>query len=115
MRKIILFSFLVFPFISLSQNVTKQKNIHWIPLEKAEEYSQKYNKNILIYFYKDNCEFCDKMKKGALSNKDIINTINNNFLPVKINGGVLSIFGVYMHYESIIESDEQEERRVGNF
>ena len=59
--------------------------IDWIPLQKAKEYSKKYNKEILIFFYKKDCEYCDKMKKEALSDMQVINLINNNFLPVKID------------------------------
>jgi len=55
-------------------------------LEKAEEYASKYNQDILIFFYKPNCEYCDKMKKETISDPEIITLINTNFLPVKING-----------------------------
>ena len=71
-------------FFCFSQGATKTK-IDWIPLEKAQQYAKKYNKNILIFFYKKDCEYCDKMKKEALSDMQVINLINNNFLPVQID------------------------------
>ena len=71
-------------FFCFSQGATKTE-IDWIPLQKAKEYSKKYNKDILIFFYKQNCEYCEKMKKEALSDMLVINLINNNFFPVKID------------------------------
>ena len=53
---------------------------------KEQEYSKKYNQNILLFFYKPNCEYCDKMKKETISDPEVINLINSNFLPVRING-----------------------------
>ena len=84
-KLILLFSILFFTFNSFSQGV-KQNKINWISLEKAEEYSKKYNQNILLFFYKPNCEYCDKMKKETISDPEVINLINSNFLPVRING-----------------------------
>ena len=82
-RIIILILFLT-PFFTFAQGDPKLE-IDWIPLQKAKEYSKKYNKEILIFFYKKDCEYCDKMKKEALSDMQVINLINNNFLPVKID------------------------------
>ena len=83
-RRLGFFVFL-FPLFLFSQGNIKN-NIDWITLKKAEKYSNKYKKNILIYFYKPNCEYCDKMKKNTLTNKEIISLVNGNFFPVKING-----------------------------
>jgi len=83
-KKLGIFIFL-FPLFLFSQG-NIQNNIDWITLKKAEKYSKKYNKDILIYFYKPNCEYCDKMKNNTLKNKEIISLINENFFPVKING-----------------------------
>ena len=71
-------------FFAFSQGAPKLE-IDWISLQKAKKYSKKYNKEILIFFYKKNCEYCDKMKKEALSDIQVVNLINNNFLPVKID------------------------------
>jgi thioredoxin-related protein len=49
-------------FFCFSQGATKTE-INWIKLEKAKQYAKKYNKEILIFFYKKDCEYCDKMKK----------------------------------------------------
>ena len=86
MRNFFLLTLLIIPIFSFSQGNTNNKKINWISLEKAEEYASKYNQNILIFFYKPECDFCEKMKKATLSDPEVINLINTNFYPVKING-----------------------------
>ena len=86
MKKCTLIALLfIFPLFIFCQGQEKNK-IDWISLDKAEEYAKKYDKSVLIFFHKKNCEYCEKMKKETLNNKEVINIINNNFLPVKING-----------------------------
>ena len=81
MKKLIfLFSFLFLTFNSFSQG-SKQNKINWISLERAQEYSKKFNQNILLFFYKPNCEYCDKMKKETISDPEVVNLINSNFYP----------------------------------
>ena len=84
MKKLLLLVLVCSSSFSFSQGA-KQTEIDWIPLQKAKEYAKKYNKEILIFFYKKDCEYCEKMKKEALSDMQVINLINNNFLPVKID------------------------------
>ena len=74
MIRLFTFLLLIIPLISFSQGQTKDY-IDWLSLEKAQEYSKKYNKNMLIYFYRSNCEFCEKMKLETLNDKNIINLI----------------------------------------
>ena len=84
MKQIIILLLIINPLLTYSQGATKTE-ITWITLEKAKQYAKKYNKEILIFFYKKDCEYCEKMEKEALSDMQVINLINNNFLPVKIN------------------------------
>ena len=60
--------------------------IKWLSINKAEELSVKHNKNILLFFYRDDCKFCDKMKSKTFTDSTVINLINDNFLPVMLNG-----------------------------
>ena len=84
--KKILTLLLFIPLLTLSQSINNKNQINWMDLSTAQTYAEKYNKNILIFFYKENCEFCDKMKNEALINKEVISLMNNDFLPVRING-----------------------------
>ena len=78
---IILLAFL--PLFTFSQ--VAQQEINWLSLEKAKEFAAKNNGQILIFFYKKNCEYCEKMKKETLNDPSVINIINNNFFPVKLD------------------------------
>jgi thioredoxin-related protein len=84
MKQIIILLLIINPLLTYSQG-EKKMEIDWIPLQKAKEYAKKYNKDILIFFYKKDCEYCDKMKQETLSDPSVINMINNNFFPVKID------------------------------
>jgi len=81
-----LFYFLVFmPLISFSQGMPSN-NINWISLSEGEKYSEKYKKNMLIYFYRNNCDYCKRMKDEVLTDPQIVKLINENFFPVKLDG-----------------------------
>ena len=84
MKNLLILIFFCSSFFSFSQG-EKKVAIDWIPLEKAKQYAKKYNKTIFIYFYKEHCPFCDEMKNETLNNITVINLINNNFFPVKID------------------------------
>ena len=84
MRK--LFFILTFlPLFSFSQGNTTN-SINWVSLAEGEKYSEKYNKNMLIFFYRNNCDYCMRMKNEVLSDPQIIKLINENFFPVMLNG-----------------------------
>ena len=61
-------------------------NINWLDLNEAESLSEKSNKNMLLFFYRDNCDFCEKMKSQTFTDSTVINLINENFFPVMLNG-----------------------------
>ena len=84
MKRLVVLILALTPIFTFAQGAPKLE-IDWIPLEKAKEYSKKYNKKILIFFYKKDCEYCDKMKKETLNDMQVVNLINNNFLPVQID------------------------------
>ncbi|MDC0249655.1 thioredoxin fold domain-containing protein [Flavobacteriales bacterium] len=86
MKKILVLLLTIIPLFVFSQRATPNETaINWISLKKAKEYAEKYNKNILIYFYKENCPYCEEMKKETLNDISVINLINSNFFPVKLN------------------------------
>ena len=85
MKRIIILLLSIAPYLTFSQGAPMVL-INWIPLAKAEKLSEKYKKNMFIFFYRDNCDFCMKMKKEVLSDPQVINLINENFFPVIING-----------------------------
>lgn len=101
MKKILIL-FLLCPILAFSQGEVKTQ-INWIPLEKAKKYAKKYNKNILIFFYKNHCPYCEEMKKETLNDTTVINLINNNFFPVKIDARTKDT----IYYNGIKYSNQQ--------
>ena len=85
MKKLLLLLFVCSSLFCFSQGA-KKIAIDWIPLEKAEKFAKKYNKNIFILFYRPGCDYCEKMKKTTLTDPVVVKLINENFLPVMING-----------------------------
>ena len=41
--------------------------------------------NIFVYFYKKDCPYCEEMKRETFSDQTVIDLINHNFFPVKID------------------------------
>ena len=83
--KKLLFLLSFIPLLSFSQG-KPINSINWVSLSEAEKYSEKYKKNMLIYFYRNNCDYCKRMKNEVLSDPQIIKLINENFFPVKLDG-----------------------------
>ena len=103
MKKILIL-LLMCPVLVFSQGEAKT-DISWVSLDVAKEYAKKYNKNILIFFYKQNCEYCEKMKQETLSDLEIINLINNNFFPVQIDSRTKDT----IYYNNIAYGNQQPE------
>ena len=72
------------PYFVFSQGQVTNK-INWISLKKAKKYAKKYDKNILVFFYKKDCPYCEEMKRETFSDQTVIDLINHNFFPVKID------------------------------
>ena len=70
--------------IGFGQSISN--NINWLDLNEAERLSEKSNKNMLLFFYRENCDFCEKMKSQTFTDSTVINLINENFFPVMLNG-----------------------------
>ena len=85
MKKLLLI-LIALPMIGFGQSISKDTSIKWLALNEAEALSAKYNKDILLFFYRENCDFCEKMKSQTFSDSAVIKLINDNFFPVRING-----------------------------
>lgn len=89
MKKLLLILLCV-PLIGLTQitssPLSTNNSINWLELAEAESLSEKSNKNMLLFFYRENCEYCEKMKSQTFADPSVIGLINDNFFPVMING-----------------------------
>jgi thioredoxin-related protein len=84
MKRLVILLLALAPYFVFSQGQVSNE-INWISLEKAKKYAKKYDKNILVFFYKKDCPYCEEMKRETLSDQSVIDLINNNFFPVKID------------------------------
>ena len=85
MKKLLLI-LLCLPLIGLTQSTNNHNSINWLELSEAERLSERSNKNMLLFFYRETCEYCEKMKSQTFTDPSVIGLINDNFLPVMING-----------------------------
>ena len=84
MKQLVVVLFLLFSFSSFSQGEVKTE-IQWLSTEKAEELAKKYDSDMLVFFFRNGCPECKKMKVETLQNPEIIKLINENFFPVTLN------------------------------
>ena len=103
MKKILILLLTIAPLFVFSQGGTDKSEINWLSLEKAKKYAKKYDKNIFVYFYKEHCPYCEEMKKETLSDITVVNLINNNFFPVKIDSRTKDT----IYYNGIKYSNQQ--------
>ncbi|MDB4338918.1 thioredoxin family protein [Rubripirellula sp.] len=63
-----------------------QAEIGWqTDLRAAHSMAQQQGKPLLLHFYADQCFWCDKLEKGALSSPMVGDAIKENFIPVKVD------------------------------
>lgn len=75
--------------IGLSENNTKEKKeegIQWMSLDKAIPLAKKENKHVFIDFSTSWCGYCKKMDKEVFTQQSVIDLLNNDFIPVRVNG-----------------------------
>ena len=59
--------------------------------EWADDYNEaliqakKENKIVYVFIGTANCPFCNKLKETTLSNKDVIDAINKDFIPIYLS------------------------------
>lgn len=59
--------------------------IQWQNYRQAVANHDNDNRKLLLHFYADWCKFCQQMKKETFSNRQVIDYINTNFIPVRID------------------------------
>jgi len=60
--------------------------INWSTYADASSHNDG-NRKYFIYFYSDQCGFCERMEKKTFTDQAIINYLNANYTPVKVNAG----------------------------
>lgn len=81
-----LVSILFFAFIVLlSCNAVSSESIRWHSYDEGVALAKNTGKKVFLYFYTDQCGYCDKMKSKTFSNSTVASYLNENFIPVKVN------------------------------
>ncbi|MCS7466063.1 DUF255 domain-containing protein [Stieleria sp. ICT_E10.1] len=76
----------VFTLTSLGAQ-SSQAQIAWEgKLRDAHSKAKQQGKLMLLHFYTDNCIYCDRLEAGAFRSASVSQSINQNFVPVKVHG-----------------------------
>ncbi len=75
----------------------RSAQINWSTYDEAQRSADNTRKRFL-YFFSDQCGYCRMMEEKTFKNKAVINYINSNYTPVRVNAGrearVASLFGI---------------------
>lgn len=63
----------------------KTEKLQWLTLDEAEAEMALQKKDIIIDLYTDWCGWCKVMDKNTYTHKQVIDYVQHNFYPVKIN------------------------------
>ncbi len=88
MKKVIFFSLISILLFSFKS----PDAINWYSMTEGLEIALRENKPMLIFVYVSWCDKCQRMEKKVFNNKEVMPLITENFIPVKINPEVDSIF-----------------------
>jgi thioredoxin-related protein len=61
------------------------KKVKWLSFEEAVDLQQQDARKIVVYVFSNSCGWCRKMERETFSNARVIEYLNENFYPVKIN------------------------------
>ena len=64
----------------------EEKTIQWKNYKEGMALSKKTNKNVYIFFHTSWCSYCTKMKNTTFKNKEVVEYLNSNFIPIGVDG-----------------------------
>jgi len=116
--------FFILTLIFVSSLYTHELN--WLhDYNKALETAKKENKDVYLFIGADVCRFCDRFKEMTLSKKEVIDKINEEYVPVYLSRDQhfipkhFAIKGVPRHYflksNGDIIHDDRGSREVAGF
>ena len=70
--------------LNFSKLIYAQQKVEWIELDNNTKINNN-GKKIIIDLYTDWCGWCKVMDRNTFTNPDVIDHINNNFVPVKFD------------------------------
>ncbi len=85
---LILLSFELITFAQSSQKASRPEQgekLKWLSWNEGYPKAKETGKILLIDMYTDWCGWCKKMDRDTYSKKEVIDLINEHFIPVKFN------------------------------
>ena len=69
------------------QGITAEK-VGFMTYDKGIKLVKSSNKKAFVFFHADWCKYCKKMEKEALSDEQVIEYLNDNFIPIIVDTDV---------------------------
>jgi len=64
----------------------EEKEIHWYDYDNGLSLAKEGGKHLFVNFTTSWCGYCKKMDKEAFADSAVINLLNTDFVPVKVDG-----------------------------
>ncbi len=64
----------------------KPESIQWVAFDVGLERAEKENKHVFVDFTAKWCGYCKKMDRETFSKPEVIDMLNEKFIPVKVDG-----------------------------
>ena len=78
--------FAAFVIILLNSALCDAQEVKWIAFEELPEQMRVERRPVLIFLYTDWCKFCALQKNNTFTNTSIVNTLNENYYCLRLNG-----------------------------
>ncbi len=76
----------IFTLLLAGQALSEENSIQWQAHDEGIAAAKKQGKKIVVYFRTGYCQYCIKMEREAFKDDWVIDYLNTNFIPIRVNG-----------------------------
>lgn len=85
-KKLLVFTWVVFSLILFGFSTTDASDkINWYSYDEGLALAKQEGKKMFVHFYANWCAYCKKMENETLKNSAVIDSLNQDFIPVRVN------------------------------